>query len=49
MANGGGLGRPGVANGGGLGRSEVAIGGVLASPRGSEEMSLVYRLSLCCR
>ncbi len=29
------------------GRAEVASGGVLASPRGSEEMTLVSRLSLC--
>ncbi len=32
-----------------MGHAEVASGGVLASPRGSEEMFLVCRLSLCCR
>ncbi len=47
VANGGVLGRRSVANGGVLGRPEMANGGVLASPRGSEEISLVCRLSLC--
>ncbi len=41
------LGRPEAANGGVLGRASVANGGVLASPRVSEEITLVYRLLLC--
>ncbi len=41
------LGRAEVAKGGVLGRWSVAKGGVLASPRVSEEITLVYRL-LCC-